>query len=400
MSRTVFIPTVNFGFFSTLFSGSPKRTKGIPLFTLILGFFLIASFGCTKNSSESGGTNRQQTSKAETGAEVKSAVGSPTSNKEVNLAIWSNYLPDEVQQRFFEATGIKIRVANFASNEELLAKVQSGAAGIDVAVPSDYMVEVMVKLGLLLPIDATKIPNQSGLDPKLLKQPFDPENKFSLPYAWTTAGFAVNHDLYKGTLKSWRHLLTNKDLAGKFSLLDDVREVAAAALKMNGHSANSTIQSEIDAAKATLKDAKKRVKMYRSDTIDPLVNKEIAAAHSYSSDALKAAEKTNGKIEFILPEEGGTRAIDNVVILKTAAHLENAHQLINFLLSKESNVAFVKQTFGGPVVLATRDLLPENLRNNPALFPNSKVLSKLERIQDVGPSTRLYDRLWTEVKAE
>jgi spermidine/putrescine transport system substrate-binding protein len=355
---------------------------------------LAAAAGCTKKSdSPNLSPNLSPNSSPD-------AAKAGANAKEVSIAIWSNYLSQEVQDKFTAATGIKLRVSNYASNEELLAKVQAGAAGIDVAVPSDYMVDVMIKLGVLQPLDAAKIPNRAGLDPGLLKQSFDPENKYSLPYAWSTAGIAVNRELFKGSLKSWKDLFTSKELAGKFSLLDDVREVTGAALKMNGFSVNSVNQAELDKAKATLKDARPRVKMYRSDTIDPLVNKEIAVAHAFSSDALKAADKTNGAIEYVLPEEGGTRAIDNVVLLKSAVNVEAAHQLINFLLSKESNVAFVTSSFGGPVVLATRELLPPKLRNNPALFPSPAVLSKLERIHDVGDATKLYDRLWTEVKAE
>lgn len=324
----------------------------------------------------------------------------PKKEREVSLAIWSNYLSPEVQEKFTKATGIKIRVSNYASNEELLAKIQAGASGIDVAVPSDYMVEILAKSELLQPLDLAKIPNRSGLDAAVLKQEYDPENKYSLPYAWSTAGIAVNRDLYKGPLKSWKDFFAIKELDGKISMLDDVREATAAALKMHGLSVNSTDAKDLEKAKATLKDARKRVKMFRSDTIDPLINKEIIAAQAFSSDALTAAQKSNGAIEYILPEDGGTRAIDNTVVLKSAKNTEEAHLLINFLLSPEANVAFVRQALGGPVVTATKDLLPENLKGNASLFPTAATLAKFERIRDVGPATKIYERIWTEVKSE
>lgn len=341
------------------------------------------------------------TGKSATPAATDGAASSAKkAEREVNLAIWANYLSPETQERFTKETGIKLRVSNYSSNEELLAKIQSGASGFDVAVPSDYAVEQMVKLGALQALDMSKIPNRTGLDAAFLKQEYDPENKFSLPYAWTTAGIAVNRDLFKGSLKGWKDLFGNKDLAGKISLLDDVREVTAAALKMHGFSVNTTNPAELDKAKATLKEVRARVKMFRSDAIDPLVNKEIAVAQTYSGDALQAARKSGGKVEYLLPEEGGTRAIDNVVILKSAKNVDEAHQLINFLISKETNVAFVQAVFGGPVVVATKAALPPELQANPALFPPPAVMSKLERIKDVGEATKLYDRLWTEVKTD
>jgi spermidine/putrescine-binding protein len=176
--------------------------------------------------------------------------------------------------------------------------------------------------------------------------------------------------------------------------------VTAAALKMLGYSVNTTSQAELNKAKALLTELRPRVKMFRSDTVDPLINKEIAVAQAYSSEALQAAKKSGGKIEYILPEEGGTRAIDNLVILKGAKHIEEAHVLINYLLSKEANVSFVQVMMGGPVNVATRQLLPKELRDSSSLFPSAATLAKFERIKDVGQATKLYDRLWTELKAQ
>ncbi|MFV8258604.1 polyamine ABC transporter substrate-binding protein [Bdellovibrio bacteriovorus] len=318
--------------------------------------------------------------------------------KEVNLSIWGNYISPELQAQFEKETGIKINISNYSSNEELLAKVQMGSSGIDVAVPSDYMVEVMSKMNLLETLKQEQISNKNLIDPQFLKQNYDPENKFSLPYIWTTAGIAVNRDLYKGPIKSWKDLLENPQLKGKFALLDDVRETLGAALKMNGFSVNSTNPEEIKKAKDTLLKAKKNVKMFASDTIDILNNKEVAAAQTYSSDALQAADKSPGKIEYIIPEEGGTFAIDNLVIIKGAKHPEAAHKLINFLLSEQAEINRVKTILGGPVLKNTKAALPKEMQNNSALFPDEATLKKLERIQDQGEKNKLFEDSWTEIK--
>lgn len=324
--------------------------------------------------------------------------GGLVGGNEVNLAIWGNYLSPELQARFTQETGIKINISNYSSNEELLAKTQAGASGYDVAVPSDYMVDIMVKQGMLQTLDKSKIPNSSGVSAEVLKQAYDPENSYSFPYAWGTAGIAVNREVFKGKIESWKDLFTNPELKGKFSLLDDVRESMGAALKLHGYSVNTMDDAELAKAKATLVDARKRVKMFTSDIIDPLVNKEIAVAHAWSTDALQAAERTGGKIEYILPKEGGTRSIDNIVIFKNAKHVEAAHKLINFLLSTDVNVEFVTKMRAGPVLDKTRALLPPELRESPSLFPNPKQLAKFERLLDLGPDTAKYERIWTELK--
>lgn len=315
----------------------------------------------------------------------------------VNLSIWGNYLTPEMQAKFEKDTGIKLNISNYSSSEELLAKVQMGASGIDVAVPSDYMVDVMTKMNLLEPLKHELLPNKALISSQFLAQSYDPENKFSLPYTWTTMGIAVNRKLYKGSLGSWNELFTNPDLKGKFALLDDVRETLGAAMIANGFSVNSTNPAELAKAKATLLAAKKNVKMFTSDTVDILKNKEVLAAQAYSSDALQAAVQ-NSDIEYILPSEGGTIAIDNLVIIKGAKHLAAAHKLINFLLSPEVELNKVQIIRGGPVLKDTQKKLGKDLQKNPGLFPEAKVIKKLQAIHDLGDKNKLWEEIWTEVK--
>ena len=322
----------------------------------------------------------------------------PATKKELNLAIWGNYLSKETQEKFQKETGITLNITNYSSNEELLAKVQSGASGFDVAVPSDYMVDILIKTKLLEPLQKQQIPNAALIEDQWLNQSYDPGNTYSLPYAWSTTGIAIHRELFKGPINSWKDVFQNKDLKGKLSLLDDVREVTAAALKMHGYSANSTDKKQLESAQKTLIEAKSLVKMFSSDTIDSLVNKEVAVAQTYSTDALQAQKRTGGKIEYVIPADGGTRAIDNLVIIKGAKNLSQAHAFINFVLNQESNVTFVKDLMAGPVLKGTKPLLPEELQKNPGLFPSRETLSKLEKLEDVGDSTALYDELWTKVK--
>lgn len=340
--------------------------------SLILALVAFVALGCTKHSA--------------------------LDAKVVNLAIWGNYLTPDLIKKFETDTGIKVNISNYNSNEELLAKVQAGASGIDVAVPSDYMVRILSKLSLLHELDRSQIPNFQNIVPELMKQSFDPENKYSVPYAWSTAGIAVNRTLYKGQIKGWKDVFNNPELVGKISMLDDVREVIGAAMKFNGFSVNSTEPEAMKKAEETLMALKPKVKMFRSDSVDSLLKKEVAVAHSFSTDAMQAAAKSGGDIEYILPEEGGTKSIDTLVILNSSKNLAAAHKLLNFMLSSEVNVSFVKTVWGGPVLKTTHDLLPDNYKNSLILFPPPGQLAKFEPILDLGDKTRLYDSLWTRVK--
>lgn len=321
-----------------------------------------------------------------------------SSASEINLAIWGNYLAPEVQKKFTDTTGIRINVTNYSSNEELLAKIQMGSSGIDMAVPSDYMVDIMTKLDLLENLDRNQLPNFKNISSRLLKQSFDPENKHSVPYAWTTAGIAVNRDLYKGKINGWKDVLENSELAGKFSLLDDLREVIGMALKLDGKSVNTKSTEDLKKAEARLLKIKKNVKTFTSDTLEVLKNKEVMAAQAYSVDALQAAAQGSSKIEYIIPEEGGTRSIDTMVVFKGAKNKDNAHKLINFLLEKENSLVFVKNIKSGPVLEGVKELLPKELKDNPALFPSTQVMSRLEGIVDLGETNRTYEKIWEQIK--
>ncbi len=327
-------------------------------------------------------------------------TGPGSAPKTVNLAIWSNYVAPETLELFKKETGITVAVTNYSSNEELLAKLQAGATGYDVAVPSDYMVFAMAKLGLLTELDPAKIPNAKSLDPRYLKREYDATNRYSLPYDWGTTGIAVNRELYKGPIKGWKDLLTRPELAGKFSLLDDPRETIGAAMKALGFSLNSSNPAELAKAKALLLAAKKRVKAFTSETLAGLTSGEFAVSHAYSSDALQARRATKGKVEFVIPEEGGTVWIDNLVIPKGAKNVEEAHRLVNFLLNPEITLKTVTAILVAPANQEAAKLLSADLKADAMLFPSEKTLSRSELLKDLGEGSSLYDRLWTEIKAE
>ena len=317
----------------------------------------------------------------------------------VHLATWSNYISAEMLADFARETGIQVKVSNYSSNEELLAKLQAGASGYDVAVPSDYMVFAMIQLGLLLPLDAAKMPSRKGIDPRFMGQRYDPENKFSIPYDWGTTGLAVNRTLFAGRLKSWKDLFSQEALKGKFTLLDDVRESMGAALKYQGRSLNTKDEAQIAEAKKFLLSIKSAVKAFTSEPLVPLVDGEVAVAHVYMSDALQAARKTGGKIEYVIPEEGATLWVDNLVIPKGAVNVEGAHRLMEYLLRPKNAAATVTAVLVAPTVLGVASFLSPELRANPFLFPGTHQRAGLEMMEDLGEALRMYDRAWTEVKA-
>lgn len=316
----------------------------------------------------------------------------------VNLAIWGNYFPEEEQKRFTELTGIQLNLTNYSSNEELLARIQMGASGVDVAVPSDYMVGIMKKLDLLEALDKNAIPNSKKLSSDLLKKDFDPENTYSLPFSWTTTGIAIQRDLFKGKITSWKEFFESPELKGKIAVLDDSRESLASIHKILGTSVNTTDAKELKQAKDYFLKNRPQIKIFTSDTVEILKNKEVFAAQSYSSDALQARKATQGKVEFFIPSEGSTVAIDNFVIFKSSPNKANAHRLIDYMLETEHNKNLVEAQMVGPVIAEVKQKLSAELQKDEALFPKPNQLKKLEELKDLGKDNKLVEDIWMEIK--
>jgi spermidine/putrescine transport system substrate-binding protein len=351
--------------------GAPLASKVLLLFVLLAGSFFFLSKGRFQKKVD---------------------------ENVLHLAIWGQYLNPELAEKFTADTGIRIKMTHYSSNEELLAKVQTGGSRFDVAVPSDYMVSVMGSLGLLETLEKSLVPNWNELDPLFLNQNFDPENKYSVPYAWTSSGIAIHRGLFKGEVRNWRALFENPQLRGQISALDDMRELAAASLKIHGHPVNSTQANEIKESFEYLKAHKNQLKILSANTIDLLRNKEILAGQVYSTDALMA-QKDDPEIEFIIPDEGATQNIDSLVIIKNAPHKKAAHEFINFMITKESALKTALMTRSGPVVKGVRDLLPTELKKHKSLFPDGSVLNRLERLQDLKEKNSLYEEAWIDFKA-
>ncbi|KXK02728.1 MAG: polyamine ABC transporter periplasmic-binding protein PotD [Nitrospira sp. OLB3] len=194
---------------------------------------------------------------------------------------WSDYVGPEIIREFERREQAKVVVDTFSSNEELLAKLQSGATGYDVAVPSDFMVAIMMQQGLLSELDRTQLPNAADLEPHLRAPHFDPEGQYSVPYLWGTVGIGYDSAVITTPPDSWS-VLWDPRYRGRISMLNDQREVFGAVLRAMGRSMNSTDPKEIEAAKESLLRQKPLVKTYTSDHYDQLLaSGEVILAHGW-----------------------------------------------------------------------------------------------------------------------
>lgn len=321
-----------------------------------------------------------------------------TQEKKLNIINWANYIGKSTIADFEKETGIKVTYDNFSSNEELFAKLKAGATGYDLIVPSDYMVEIMRKEDMLIPLDRKKLPHFTNLDEQFLDHSFDPQNKYCIPYHWGSVALGINTKYVKNIKPTW-DMIWDESYKGKISTLDDPRAGFIPALKKMGVSLNTTNQEEIKKAGELLTKQKPLVHSYTSDMyIDLLVSEEIWIAAGYTGDILQA-KKDNPSITLVLPVEGSEIAIDHFCIPKGAQNLSEAHQFLDYLMRADVAASIANDIRYATCNKTAKKGIEAELLEDHSIYPLEDQMKKLEFMSDVGDAQSFYDKTWAEVKA-
>ena len=319
--------------------------------------------------------------------------------KVLNVYNWSDYIDPTVVEEFEEEYGVRVVYDTFASNEELLAKLQGGASGYDVIFPSDYMVEIMRESELLAPINAALIPNLEGLDPQFADPPYDPGNQYSVPFTYGTSGIGYNYDEVGEELDSWSALWDDR-WAGRVILLDDMREVFGLAFKYLGYSVNDTNPDHLAEAVELLKMQKKKLLKYESTmNKDLLLNREALLAHYWAGDVYQIMDEDEA-FAFTIPREGAVLFTDCMAIPAKAPHPELAHQFIDFILRPAIAGRIVNEVWYAMPIPAALEYVDDEIRTDPNIFPPDEILQRCEFLVDLGDYNMTLDRAWTELKMQ
>ena len=326
------------------------------------------------------------------------ALGRGTGEGErvLNLYIWSNYIAPETVKKFEDRLGVRVNLDVYDTNEALLSKVSAGNVPYDVLCPSNYIVEILARQGVLKPLDHARLKNLRHLDPRFMNRAFDPGNRYSIPYFWGSAGIGYRKS-QTGAVDSWAALWDER-FKGRVLMLDDPRETMGAALKWKGRSLNTTNEGELREAQRLLIGQKPLVKVYDSANYhDVLLSGDVVVAQGWNGQFAKVLDQDQD-LDYVIPKEGSSYFIDCLVVPTSAPHENLAHAFLDFVMEPEI-AAEICLTMGYSTPnRGAVPFLPEKIRKNHAIFPSDLEIARLELIGDVGETTVLYDRLWTEVK--
>lgn len=316
---------------------------------------------------------------------------------ELNLYNWSAYIHPDLVPDFKTQLGVSIVEDFYASNEDLLAKLQAGATGYDVVVPTGYMVQILAIEGFLLELDHSRLPNISHMDSKFMDQPWDPGNRYSVPKDWGTTGYGYRSDIVTERPTSWAEFweLAEK-YSGQVSVLDVNVDVVGAALKLFGYSWNSVDPGELEQAKQKLLELKPHVSTITSVYKDLIKTQQTLISMGWNGDFLALVfEDPPVPVTYVVPREGTELWIDNWCILASAPHPNAAHAFLNYMMDPQICAREIEYSYYAQANKDSFPLIPEEIRSDPAIYPSADVLAKLEPTADRGTEgTRLLDEVW------
>jgi spermidine/putrescine transport system substrate-binding protein len=311
--------------------------------------------------------------------------------KELNIYNWSDYIAEDTIPNFEKEFGVKVTYDTYESNEEMVAKLQAGASGYDLVVPSGYIIPVLTATRLITPLSKQYLTNWGNISPIFLNLSTDPNNRHTVPWQWGTTGIAYRTDKITTAPDSWA-VFHDQNLHKKMTMMDDSREVIGAFLRYRGHSLNSVNPTELAQAKTDAIQAKQHLKAYISAPVkDQLIAGDVWLAQLWNGDTTQAkAQQPN--LGYVLPREGCTIWSDSLVVPQSAPHKRAAHEFINYILRPDVAASISNFTgYGSPNAKAVLDA--------PVPYPTAEELSRLEYQVDLGRDTQLWDQIWTEIKS-
>ena len=315
-------------------------------------------------------------------------------DKKLYIYNWTYYTPDSVIEKFEKEYGVGVVYDEFASNEDMYAKIKAGGSGYDIVFPSGDYVSIMSSQGMLERIDKSKLTTLANIDPLVLeKATYDPEMEYSVPYYWGAAGIVVNTANVPDYERDW-NIFGRGDLKNRMTMLDDMREVMGDALVTLGYSVNSVNPAEIDAARDLINNSWKPnlVKFDAEAFGKGYANGDFWVVQGYAEVVYEEIADNQELIDstvFFIPEAGGPAYIDSMCILKGAKNTDLAHRFIDFIHRPEIYAEFCDAfRFPATVNVPARALLKEE--------PLYRVeeLANTELKDDIGEYLELYNEAW------
>ena len=315
---------------------------------------------------------------------------------------WAEYIADKNIEKFKAEYGLKkFQYDIYDNNDVLMAKLQGGATGYDVASPTMNYLPAMIEGGYLQKIDMSRVPNIELINPVFRKQWWDPTEEYAVPKDYGTTGILYRSGLIPSVPTSWREFydLIKGEASGKVIFVKSRDDVFIFPLKMLGYSLNSVEPNELEEARQVLLEVAPHLYGLDSNTYGQTMADGTAAMTLGWTSALQQEMKDTKDKGYVVPSEGSAFWLDTWVILTDAPHPEASYAWLNFIQRPENQGEETNSNgYATPNDAAKEFVEPEILANE-AIFPSEAALKNLEGQMDTSSSTQRND-IWEEFQSK
>lgn len=317
----------------------------------------------------------------------------------LQLYNWGNYTSPEMIKKFEDTYKVKVTITDFDSNDTALAKVEAGASGFDLVVPSAGFVGIYAEKGLIQKLDLSRLPNHKNIAPQWRDVAWDKGREWSIPWQWGSTGMSVNTKVYGGDINTSAIFMDPPpELEGKINVIPEMGDVMALATMYAGGSVCSDDPAVMKKVRDTLLAAKPKWLSMDYSTVEKMTNNDYAATVDWNGSAMRA-RLGNPDVAYGYPKEGYGLWMDNVVLLKDAKNVDNAYLFMNFIMEPENAAmlsAFARYANG---IAGSEAFLPEDMKTAPELSPPAEFADKGQFVTIcTGKALEYQNAIWTELQ--
>lgn len=330
-------------------------------------------------------------------AAVALTAGLAKAEGELFFYNWTEYTPPELIEKFEKETGIKVTVDTYDSNETLLAKLQAGATGYDLVVPSQNFVPIMVREGLIQKVGVNALPNFKNYKDEWKFPEWDPEQEYSSGWQWGTTSFSYNHELYSGKGESLREFFEpDEEVRGRLSIFQTPDEVISLANIYLGTEFCSEDPKVMKRIQDMLLAQKEYVVALNSETMSDLLTSGEAIITNHWSGYNRLGRLAGAPITYAYPKEGVVGWFDSLVVPSSAKNVENAKIFMNFMMDPVNMAMLTEQQGYGDAIKGTAAYYSDEVKTAPEINPPSDL--NVVFAPTCSPKAQaLIDKVWTKV---
>jgi spermidine/putrescine transport system substrate-binding protein len=319
--------------------------------------------------------------------------------RELQLYNWGNYTGQDLLEKFEAETGIRVIVTDYDSNDTALTKIEAGAHGFDMVVPSANYVQIFVEKGLLMEVDYAAMENFQHLDPRWVDVAWDPGRRYTIPWQWGTTGVAVNTSVYSGdpnTSDIW--LNPPEELKGRINVVPEMNDVMALAILYEGGEPCTTDRDLLRRVRDRLQAASADWMSMDYGMTERLASADVSASVNWNGSTFRA-RLLNPDVVYGYPREGYPLWMDSIGILSDARNVEEAKEFINFIMLPENAAMISNFARYANGTIGSEPYMDEVMRDAPEIVPPEELAAAGVFLPTCpAEAQQLYSAIWTELQ--